>query len=84
MNDCGADTINRMLDLAKRLYAGETITSSFIRRIYGVSWATAKRDLVRLERALPVDVAIQVHHGNAGTAFYRETKVLNIMPRARA
>jgi len=55
----GTDTLKplaRLLQLALRLGTGQAVTSGYIRERYGVSPATAKRDLVRLECALPVIV----------------------------
>ena len=49
-----SDTRQRMLKLAERLYSGGTVSSAWIQRHFGVSFATAKRDLVVLEATLPV------------------------------
>lgn len=49
----------RLLQLAVRLGAGRPVTSAYIRDRYGVSSATAKRDLVRLECAIPVTVELE-------------------------
>lgn len=51
-----ADVRRRMLDLAKRIYEGKKITTRDIREGYGVSTATAKRDMIVLEATLPVRV----------------------------
>lgn len=44
----------RILRLAARLGAGGSVSVRFIMQEYGASLATAKRDMVLLERALPV------------------------------
>ena len=44
----------RLVRLAARLGAGGTVTIGIICEEYGVSLATAKRDFVVLEQALPV------------------------------
>lgn len=49
----------RLLRLALRLGAGQPVTSAYICETYGVSKATAKRDLVRLECLLPVRVELE-------------------------
>lgn len=49
-------TIERLLLLAIRLGRGLPITAAFIQQTHGVSYATAKRDMVRLESMLPVFV----------------------------
>lgn len=50
----GEDALSRMAVLAWRLARGKTVTSSFICNRFRVSAATAKRDLARLEAALPL------------------------------
>lgn len=48
------DTRSRLLKIAAMLYAGHEITSRFIADNFGVSNATARRDVTVLEQALPV------------------------------
>lgn len=47
-------TIERLVRLAVRLGAGQRVTTAYIQGAFGVSLATAKRDMVRLEGMLPV------------------------------
>ena len=51
------DAPARIAKLVHALHLGETLTSKSIRDRFGVSRATAKRDLHTLETALPVTVA---------------------------
>lgn len=44
----------RMVKLAARVMQGRPVTTAYIRRIFGVSKATAKRDLESLQTYLPV------------------------------
>jgi flagella basal body P-ring formation protein FlgA len=48
------DIGQHMLELARSLYEGATITRQDIETRFGVSRATAKRYIARLEQALPV------------------------------
>lgn len=48
------DAIARVLAHAARLYVGEELTARRIMAM-GVTWSTAKRDMARLEAALPVE-----------------------------
>lgn len=48
------DSRTRMLKLAELLFAGKQITSRFVADTFGVSVATAKRDITLIERTLPV------------------------------
>jgi predicted DNA-binding transcriptional regulator YafY len=48
------DPRTRMLKLAQLLYAGQRITSRFVADHFGVSVATAKRDVTLIEKTLPV------------------------------
>lgn len=48
--------VGRLLRLALHLGAGKPVTTALIRERFGVSKATAKRDLDRLECLLPVTV----------------------------
>ena len=43
----------RLVELAAHLARGERLTSAFIRREYGVSKATAKRDMIVLAEHYP-------------------------------
>lgn len=52
------DQFERGVHLALALARGEVITSRVIKERFGVSWATAKRDLVRLQCALPVETNV--------------------------
>jgi len=54
MNCKGNDSLDRMVRLTVRIMCGQPVTSRYIAQTFGVSWATAKRDLQRLEAALPV------------------------------
>lgn len=51
----------RLIRAAWRLYHGGTVTSAWLRKRFGVSKATAKRDLLVLERAVPVKQAVARH-----------------------
>lgn len=48
------DTRERMLRLAKKLYAGEIITARAIVDEFGLSWSSAKRDIQLIRMFLPV------------------------------
>ena len=50
------DMVQVILALAIKLFEGGAVTSKFIRDRFGVSSATAKRYMLRLERGLPVRV----------------------------
>lgn len=54
VNTKAQDPKERMLRLAAALSAGDKVTSAYIRDRFGVSKATAKRDLYLLESVLPV------------------------------
>lgn len=54
MNLKGKCVITRMLGLSHRLHLKQSITAHYIMSQYGVSKATAHRDLFRLEQCLPV------------------------------
>ncbi len=51
-----ADSFTRGAALARMLLAGKTLTAEIIMAKFGVSWATAKRDLIALECLFPVEV----------------------------
>jgi DeoR/GlpR family transcriptional regulator of sugar metabolism len=71
----------RMLRLAHLLHQGGAVTSIFIRAEFKVSLATAKRDLVLLERALPVRVEWYRPHG---APIFTQAKELRLMPQREA
>ncbi len=48
--------MERMVRLAWRVYHGGDVTTAWIRKRFGVSRATAKRDLALLAKVLPVAV----------------------------
>jgi predicted DNA-binding transcriptional regulator YafY len=48
------DLSTRMLKLAQMLFAGVEVDTKLIQELFHVSWATAKRDMVKLEQGLPV------------------------------
>jgi hypothetical protein len=50
------DQAERLIRAAWRIFHGGAVTTSWIRMRFGVSKATAKRDVARLLRVLPVDV----------------------------
>lgn len=50
------DEATRLLKLAQLLFDGGTVTSAYIEETFEVSYATAKRDMVKLEQCLPVVV----------------------------
>lgn len=54
-----SDVRERMLKLAERLYTGGALSSAYIHRRFGVSKATAKRDLTVLEQILPCRVDLE-------------------------
>lgn len=57
MNFSRKDPMVRMLKLAMRLARGGDVTHKFITDTFDVSLATAKRDLVVIERALPLQTS---------------------------
>jgi DeoR/GlpR family transcriptional regulator of sugar metabolism len=60
-----SDAATRMLKLAQLLYSGATINVHLITSMFGVSLATAKRDMVKVEQCLPVHRhAIDTSNGN--------------------
>lgn len=69
------DVRARMLQLAALLYAGEPLTARFIHERFGVSWATAKRDLVVIEQNLPVRCRMR-----PGNGFIPGEKRLTLQP----
>lgn len=60
------DMVQVILALAIKLFEGGVVTSKFIRERFGVSSATAKRYMLRLERGLPVRV-VRVEEGHVMT-----------------
>ncbi len=72
-----SDVRERMLKLAARLWTGGAVSGAYIRRRFGVSVATSKRDLVVLEQTLPV--VAEFRRGNGG-----RVKLLRLMPSADA
>lgn len=56
----GDDAITRMARLGAHLASGGAVDTQYIMQTFGVSRSTAKRDLVRLESVLPVDVQVGV------------------------
>lgn len=68
----GESRAERAVKCCQRLYAGEKVTSALIRSIYGVSWATAKRDLATLKECLPVTVKVRK---GVGCAVSHEIKL---------
>lgn len=55
-----SDVIGRMLKLASHLHHGGDITVRYVRSTYGVSLATAKRDVQRIEVNLPVKTTYEL------------------------
>lgn len=53
--DSHRNTRTRMLLLARRLYAGETITYQDIQREFEITSSSAKRDIAVIRMLLPVD-----------------------------
>lgn len=49
------NTRERMLRLAKKLYAGEVLTARGISREFRLSWSAAKCDIQMIRLFLPVD-----------------------------
>jgi hypothetical protein len=72
-----SEPITVALELAKRLYNGGVVTTAFIREEFGVSPATAKRYMVRLECALPVLVE-KIPNGFS-VRYGTSTKLLRLM-----
>jgi hypothetical protein len=56
----GDDVRTRIADAVYRMGHGETMTRARIERLYRVSRATAKRDMVALERAIPCRTQLAV------------------------
>ncbi len=48
------DAITRMVRLVDRLHRKQPVSVQYVMDTFGVSQATAKRDLYRLEQSLPV------------------------------
>lgn len=69
------DSSTRLLKLAERLFTGGEVSHAFVVQRYGVSFATAKRDLVKLEQALPVE--------RKGDGTGPEPKVLRLMANGK-
>jgi len=67
-----------MLLLALRLFQGHPVTSKYIRERFGVSVATAKRYMVRLEQGLPVRV---VHSREGNTATLPKRNLADAVPQ---
>lgn len=61
----GAQARQRMLLLARNLYAGRTITTQWVQRMFGVSSRTACTDLAMLAMYLPCE------QGHAPLVHYR-------------
>ena len=51
--------LTRGLKIAAMLGNGQSITTELIRKQFGVSKATATRDMVVIEQCLPVDAVIE-------------------------
>lgn len=58
------DTTRRMMALAWRILEGRAITIRWIMDTFGVSLATAKRDMVLIEATLPVEATRHPHPTN--------------------
>lgn len=63
----------RLIKLAARLHSGEPVTSRYVVQAFGVSWATAKRDVQALSEWLPVSVAVS--RPNKGCAVRHELRI---------
>lgn len=64
----GEEMAVRIAALTMRLIQGEPVTASYIRKRFNVSWATAKRDLIRLEGAVPTRLLVRSRNsGYLGT-----------------
>lgn len=77
MKCLGDDLGPRMAQLGARLTKGLAVTTEYIAKRYGVSKATAKRDLAMLEAALPLGNTTPRGRGNVGgrvTLKLTETK----------
>lgn len=70
----GEDRRYRHIKLVQRLYMGHRLTSALIRSTYGVSWATAKRDLAALKECLPGVVSVR-ERNRRGCAVSHEIKL---------
>lgn len=66
-------SMERMILLTAALYRGTRVTTAYIKKCHGVSKATAQRDMLRLECALP---SINVKREPCGTPHPR--RVLRI------
>ena len=55
----GDDLIARMILLGARIALGKAVSCEYIRTRFHVSVATAKRDMHRLEAAMPLKVALK-------------------------
>lgn len=72
-----SDTRVRMLKLAERLFTGGAVSVAWVCRHFGVSLATAKRDLVLLEQTLPVEASYEEGKEIHGTA--QRCKLLRLL-----
>lgn len=61
----------RIARLVAELYAGQELSSGYIRRRFGVSKATAVRDLLTLELALPLVVDRGLNNGSVRQKLLR-------------
>jgi len=73
------DTVDVMLKLAKTIFEGGTVTSSWIEKRFLVSRSTAKRYMTRLECSLPV---VSEHQTTGSLDCGR--RVLRLMKPAKA
>lgn len=69
----------RLLKLAERLFTGGAVSSAYIREHFGVSRATAQRDLIVLEASLPVCV----NRDDTSNGAFLERKTLSLMKGKR-
>ena len=74
----GMKAYERRADIMKALKAGEKITTRQIREKYGVSKATALRDMSSLSRILP----ITAEYGSKGGYRYTERTTVEISTEA--
>ena len=74
----GMKTYERRADITKALKAGEKITTRQIREKYGVSKATALRDVSTISRVLPVTA----EYGSKGGYRYTERTTVEMSTEA--
>lgn len=74
------NTVDRLVTLVLRMQAGQEVTSAYIFKNFPVSLATAKRDVLKLQCLLSVNV--RTEYRNVGCRHHQ--RVLWMASEARA